>query len=158
MFAMAVRNDALRSNPVAAVEGIAKGPSRASAAIPLEEVLAFRKTVREDAEMQRLDLSDLLEFMLFSGCRVGEALALRWQYVDLDDKSVTFRATVGRAKGKGLVLQEHGKTKSSARTIQVPEEALGLLRRRMCGDLPSDELVFPSMLGNLRDTLNTKVD
>jgi integrase len=158
MFAMAVRNDAVRSNPVAAVEGIAKGPSRASSAIPLEEVPKFRQVVRDDAELQRLDLSDLLEFMLFTGCRIGEALALRWQYVDLDDKTVTFRATVSRAKGHGLVLQEHGKTESSARTIQVPDEVLELLRRRLAADLPSGELVFPSMLGKLRDTSNTEAD
>ena len=158
MFAMAVRNDALRSNPVAAIEGIAKGPSRASSALPLDEVPAFRKLIREDAEMRRLDLSDLLEFMLFTGCRIGEALALRWKYVDLDEKSVTFQATVSRAKGQGLVLQEHGKTESSARTIRVPEEVLEILRRRLSADLPSDELVFPSMLGKLRDTSNTEAD
>jgi len=158
MFAMAVRHDALKANPVAALEGIAKGPSRASSALPLDEVAAFRAKIRVDEEMQRLDLGDLLEFMLFTGCRIGEALALRWSHVDLEGEHVTFRATVSRAKGQGLTIQEHGKTESSARTIHVPQEVVELLRRRAEQDLPSPDLVFPSVLGKLRDTSNTEAD
>ncbi len=155
MFAMAVRNDALKSNPVSTVEGIAKGPSRAAAAIPLDQVASFRAAIRADPELQRLDISDLFEFMLFTGCRIGEALALRWSHVNLEKSAVTFSASVSRAKGQGLVLQEHGKTASSSRTITVSGEVVALLRDRARN---SGDLVFPSMLGNLRDTSNTEAD
>lgn len=40
----------------------------------------------------------------------------------------------------------------------MPDDVLELLRRRQAADLPSDELVFPSMLGKLRDTSNTESD
>ena len=154
MFALAVRNDVLRSNPVVGVEGIKKTGTSSASAIPLEGVPAFRKAIREDADLKRLDIADLFDFMLFTGCRIGEALALRWSHVDFEKHTVRFAATVNRARGQGLILQEHGKTASSTRTISVPSEVIDLLRRRE----RISELVFPSMLGNLRDTSNTEAD
>ena len=154
MFAIAVRDDVLRSNPVAGVEGIRKPSVRGASALPLEQVVKFRQVVRGDPEMLRLDLADLLEFMLFTGCRVGEALGLRWSHVAVDRATVTFAATVSRARGQGLILQEHGKTSRSNRTITIPAAAVAILRARE----RSSELVFPSMLGKLRDTSNTEAD
>lgn len=154
MFAIAVRNDVLRSNPVIGVEGIAKPASTAATAIPLEGVAEFRRVIRADAELQRLDIVALFEFMLFTGCRIGEALALRWSKVDFAKSTVTFSATVNRVKGAGLVLQEHGKTDSSSRTISVPAEVMTILS----GRAHNGDLIFPSMLGQLRDTSNTEAD
>ena len=154
MFALAVRNDVLRSNPVVGVEGIKNTGTSSASAIPLEGVPAFRKAIREDADLKRLDIADLFDFMLFTGCRIGEALALRWSHVDFEKNTVRFAATVNRARGQGLILQEHGKTASSTRTISVPSDVIDLLRRRE----RISELVFPSMLGNLRDTSNTEAD
>jgi integrase len=81
-------------------------------------------------------------------------LALRWSHVDLDASLVTFAATVVRISGGGLHLQEQTKTDSSTRTIGVQPEVVELLRRRYAvGDW---DLVFPSMLGKLRDAGNTE--
>jgi hypothetical protein len=35
-----------------------------------------------DPDAQRLDLADLVEFMLVTGVRIGDACALRWSTVD----------------------------------------------------------------------------
>ena len=83
ILGMAVRADALRTNPVAQVAAIRRGSSRASTALQLESVPAFIDTVVNDAELQRADVGDLLAFMVMSGCRIGEALALPWDRVDL---------------------------------------------------------------------------
>lgn len=155
MFGIAVREDAIRTNPVAGVENISRGESKGAIALPLEDVTRFREAIRGDEELARLDIVDLMEFMLFVGCRVGEALALRWSHVDLAKGTITLSATVSRARGEGLILQEHGKTASSTRTITVPEEALAILRSRSDN---GNELVFPSMLGKLRDGNNTERD
>ena len=56
--------------------------------------------------------------MLFTGCRIGEALALRWTHVDVEAGCVTFAATVVRTSERGLEVQEHGKTDSSNRVDQ----------------------------------------
>ncbi|WP_374193821.1 tyrosine recombinase XerC [Glaciihabitans sp. dw_435] len=154
MFAMALRNDAILSNPVVGVEGIRKKTSRAAKAIPLADVAAFRVAIRGDDELQRLDMVDLWDFMLFTGARIGESLGLRWSYVDFEAGTVAFAAGVNRVRGKGLVLQEWLKTDGSTRTISVPAELLDVLRVRP----RISEMVFPSMLGKLRDTSNTEAD
>lgn len=154
MLALAVRHDALKSNPVVAIKGNSKKASRASTAIPLDGVSDFRRVIR-GGELERLDVIDLLEFMLFTGCRIGEASALRWTHVDLKSRTVTFSATVGHVTGQGLILQEHGKTDSSSRTVRVPDEVNALLVARQNRWLLSANLVFPSMQGKLRDTSNT---
>jgi integrase len=154
MLGAAVRYGAIPSNPVSAMEPIRQPRLRASTALPLDGVPAFLATISADEELRRLDLPDLFAFMLFTGCRIGEALALRWSHVDLDGPKVTFAATVVRVRGSGLRIQEHGKTESSRRTITVPAAARELLERR-----PHDtDLVFPSMRGLLRDTSNTEAD
>ncbi|WP_162850702.1 tyrosine-type recombinase/integrase [Amnibacterium kyonggiense] len=154
MFGVAVRSDVLRSNPISAVESPRRKVTHASMAIPLDGVPAFLETIRADERLRELDISDLFEFMLFTGCRIGEALALRWSHVDLDAATVTFAATAVRTKERGLEIQEHGKTDTSNRIISVPLEVLELLQRRE----HSAEVVFPSLSGKLRDTNNTEAD
>jgi integrase len=115
-------------------------------------VPGFLDLLRTDEELCRLDIGDLFAFMSFTGCRIGEALDLRWSRVDLEHGTVTFGSTVVRVRGAGLALQEQGKTVSLTRTISVPDAAMEVLRRRD----PPLELVFPSMKGHLRDTGNTE--
>lgn len=154
MLGLAVRRGALPASPMQSLEPISQPRARASHALPLEDVPRFLDTIRADQELQRLDLPDLFAFMLYTGCRIGEALALRWSHVDLDRGLVTFSATVVRVTGQGLAIQEHGKSDSSGRTISVSKAACDLLAGR-----PRDtELVFPSMRGRLRDTANTEAD
>jgi integrase len=89
----------------------------------LEDVPTFLDILRTDTELRRLDIGDLFAFMVLTGCRIGEALALAWSRADLEHVTVTFDSTVVRVRGAGLALQEQGKTISSTRTISLPEEA-----------------------------------
>lgn len=160
MLALAVVNDAIASNPVAGIENIRRpDTSSAATALPLDEVPAFLEKIRGDKEMQRLDLIDLWEFMLATGCRIGEALGLVWDRVDLDAGTVTIGPNVVRIRGVGLTIQSEGKTAAARRTIIVPSATVELLRRRV-ESVPATDLglVFPSMLGKLRDTSNTEAD
>jgi integrase len=159
MFALAVRNDAITTNPVVGIAGIERKRSHAAKALPVDEVPAFLATVQADEELRRLDMVELWEFMARTGCRIGEALALRWDRVDLGASTVTLGPSVSRVPGQGLFIQEAGKTSTSERTIVVPGEVVTMLylRREV---LPGNDLdlVFPSMLGKLRDTSNTEAD
>lgn len=155
-FGLAVRREALKSNPVATLERIAQPRPRTSSALPLDDVPHFLRTIRGDAELQRLDISDLFEFMLYTGCRIGEALALRWTAVDMEHGRVTFAGTVIRLPREGARIQEHGKTADSTRTVSVATPVVVLLHRRRSS--LSGELVFPSMLGYVRDVPNTEAD
>ena len=102
--------------------------------------------------MQRWDVGELLAFMVMSGCRIGEALGLAWEDVDLDAAKVTFDATVVRVPSQGLLHQQHGKTAASTRTISIPAQAVGLLNRRA----GTASVVFPRLAGTLRDPVEVE--
>jgi len=159
MFALAVRNDAITVNPVAGIAGIEKKRTHGATALPLGEVENFLATLANDPEMRRLDMVDLWSFMAYTGCRIGEALALRWSFVDLEHSLVTLGPSVSRIKGKGLIIYEPAKSSTSRRTITIPVPALAILTNRN-ETQPGNELdlVFPSMFGKLRDTSNTESD
>lgn len=68
--------------------------------------------------------------MLETGLRVGEALALRWKYVDLNRKAIRIEATIlNQADKKRSVLQESPKTISSKRTVPLTKKAEEILKK-----------------------------
>lgn len=61
------------------------------------------------------------------GLRQGEALALRWQDIDLDRGVLKVRHSLGRVTGEGLVLGPV-KSKTGVRTIALPAPLVAELR------------------------------
>jgi integrase len=90
---IAVRSDVLRSSPMSAVEPLRRTVNEAATAIPLDGVPSFLEVIRSDERLLEIDISDVLKFMLFTGCRIGEALALRWDHGDVEAGFVTVAAT-----------------------------------------------------------------
>lgn len=60
-------------------------------------------------------VADLVAYVAATGCRIGEALSLRWADVDLST---------------GRVIVQEGKTESARRRVDLPAWALARLRRR----------------------------
>jgi integrase len=52
------------------------------------------------------DLPDLVRFLLGTGCRIGEALALTWPNVDLERHLINIDSTLIRVKGQGLLIKD----------------------------------------------------
>lgn len=77
--------------------------------------------------------------MLGTSDRIGEALALRKRDVNdsVSPMQVTVAGTLVVVKGKGVYRQDHPKTSTSRRVLQVPEFTAKVLRRRL--DLLHDE-------------------
>jgi integrase len=69
---------------------------------------------------------DVLLLIAATGMRRGEALALRWSDVDLDNGTVTVRGTLGRIGGR-LVVSEP-KTDRSRRTVPIGAPLVAMLR------------------------------
>jgi len=77
--------------------------------------------------------SDVLEVLIGTGLRIGEALALRPADLDLDDGIPRLRVTgtlVTRV-GHGLGRQDHPKSDESDRELAIPPFAVDALRRQL---------------------------
>lgn len=99
-FERAIEDDIIRSNPVSGV----KLPSEATKqskvdVLTIEEQKAYMKACDE------VQGGFILIFCLYTGCRIGEAMALKWENIDLDKREIH--------------IVEHLKTKSSKRTIPI---------------------------------------
>ncbi|MER7445355.1 site-specific integrase [Microbacterium sp. NPDC097977] len=86
--------------------------------------------------------------LLGTECRPGEALALRWDDVDLEGGWITIEGTVTRVAGVGLIPQEAPKSEASRRKLALPRFVLDALVRRRVNAYC--EWVFPSAVGTLR--------
>ena len=152
----AVRDGLLARNPAAAVKrpGVERREVTRLPAAGVAELLRA-------AEVSRYHPALML--IARTGLRRGEALALRWQHVDLDARVIRVVATIGRVDG-ALVVSEP-KTERSRRTVPLSSAAVELLRdhrvmqdaeRRLVGAAWQDHtgLVFTTATGGPVDPRN----
>ena len=71
-------------------------------------------------------LASVVTFALATGVRQGEALALRWQDVQLDAGTARVRHTLQRLSGRSVELAEP-KTDRSRRTLTLPASVVAML-------------------------------
>jgi integrase len=169
MFALAVRHDALRTNPVKEVR-LPTRKKKPVQALSVDDVAALRKSLKAWQEETGVrgpgrgtDLLDVVDVMLGTGMRIGEVLALRWEDVDLGEHpTVTVAGTLVYLKGQGLRRQAHTKTASGFRILTLPAFAVEVLLRRSVDAVPTEtNAVFPSGKGtwkwpnNYRRTLRS---
>ena len=85
--------------------------------------------------------------LAYTGCRVGEALALTWQDVDLGLGTIVISKSVQRVDKEWVVTSP--KTRSGTRVISLPSEAVQVLRiqAERCVAQGIRDLVFPSGQG-----------
>ncbi|TFB87277.1 site-specific integrase [Cryobacterium algoricola] len=159
MMGVAARSDAVVVNPVREIGNITRRRQGATA-IPVQDLPDLLEAVRRDARLNELDQADVIVFLAGTGCRLGEALALRWSAFDPAAGTISIEANVVRAHGRGLLLQDHPKTKAGARTISIPNSLRHLLMERQGRIRVRSEydLVFPTVRGNIRDPRNTSRD
>lgn len=115
-------------------------PSEVSAqrVLSVKEQENLRKTAAE------ADLPTLLG--LYTGMRLGEVCALKWEDVDWDEGTVTIRRTAQRLRRNGagdktMVMIGAPKSRKSHRTIPLPKFILKLLAqyRETC---PASDFIF----------------
>ena len=156
VLGLAVRHGAVPVNPVRDIGRITSTPRRQPRALTSEERNEWIAQLHSDPDAARKDLSDLCEWMLGTGVRIGEALAVSWEDVDLTTGVVEIDHTLVRIKGVGLI-RKGTKSVAGARTLRLPAFALAMLRRRKLaagGRGP----VFPDSAGGWRDPSNTSRD
>lgn len=105
-------------------------------------------------------LRPIVSFLLGTGCRRGEVLALRWKDVDWDNSRIRIERSVEQTKKGGLKFKSP-KTKNSRRNVAISPWLLAELRahhlrqqeRRLSlgmGRAPDDSLVFARWDGSTR--------
>lgn len=158
MCSLAVRNDALRSNPCRETRRISGAPRARPRALAVDEVSKLLDGLEGLPEAVRQDLPDLVAFLAATGARIGEACAVGWADVDFGENTVHLHGTVVRLRGAGLVIGSP-KSTSSDRIIEPPMWCMRMLhaRRLRQGGTSSSGIVFPApRSGELRDPSNTR--
>ncbi len=160
---VAARHDALDRNPVRDTGSIETPAKKAPKALTAVEARSLLDRLAADEQARSKDVPDLVAFMLATGCRIGEAIAVTWDALDLDAGTVGIRSTVVRVTGQGLVCKGT-KTASGARVLVLPPWCVEMLRGRASrvgargGAATQEEPVFPAPLGGWRDPSNTQAD
>jgi integrase len=157
MLGLAVRHGALTHNPIRDVARITR-PHRPVRALAREEVAQLRAALRTDDAARVLDIPDLVDFILGTGLRIGEACAVRWSAVDLVAGVLEVNSTVVRTRERGLIVQERPKSAAGWRIIALPDSTIEMLRRRRGARALTSAVVFRSPLGKVRDRSNTTGD
>lgn len=131
---LAVRYGAISANPVREVDRIEHHAKKLPRALGPDQVRLVRTHLANDKSAINADLPDLVTFMLGTGTRIGEALAVLWHQVNLDTARVKITSTVVRVKGEGLISKPtkiQGRPTRTRHARMAPRRApQAILRRR----------------------------
>jgi len=152
----AVRLGLVPVNPLDAVTA-PRAPYREMNTLSVDEVHELFRTTRNDW------LHPLWVVLVTTGLRLGEALALRWEDIDLDRGSLSVHRALQRQNRQGLVIVDP-KSASSRRTVELTQIAIDALRahrkswesrRDLLGaDWRGTSTVFASDVGSPLDPTN----
>lgn len=160
MFALAVEDRATATNPVRDSSARISHRRKVPRALTVSETSQLRAMLAASPRANDLDLWDLVDWMLATGCRIGEALAARGglnadrkSLVDLESHTWEVNATMVRQPGGGLIIQPRPKTKAGWRIVALPPFAISIACDRLARR--EDAILFPSPLSReLRDPNN----
>lgn len=157
MFALAVRRNALTTNPIRDTGQLRK-PRKRVVALDREQLDDVRSAIRrwqqptpgKSGPRPTSDLADIVDLMLATGARIGEILAVRWEDADLaaEHPILTICGTIIYIKGKGFFRQEWTKSDAGYRSVVLPRFAVGmLLERKLTAAADPNDAIFPSRRG-----------
>jgi site-specific recombinase XerC len=133
-FALAVTHGALTANPVREIKIRATSPRRLPRAPEVDEREQWFELLRQDERAVKADLVDLTKFMLATGERIGESLAVTWRDLNRETEEIDCSHQIQRIKGQGLV-RRRVKSAAGDRIMVLPGWALEMLLARWSGRL-----------------------
>jgi integrase len=167
MFRLAARYGAVTVNPVREAAPVTAAKKTRIRSLTRDEADELTDLLRAHQRAVDLDLPDLVDFMLGTGVRIGEALAVRHgtdadgePLLDLEHATVEINATIVRIKAAGLIIQAWPKTNAGWRRLALPPSVVTMIERRSreLRFTPPHDVIFGSPLGHLRDPSNTAGD
>ena len=142
ILGLAVRFGVLPYNPIRDASRLEGQAEKSPRALTRDERTTLFSGLVSDPVARREDLVDLTRFLLATGQRIGECLAVTWLDVDLAAGTVAVDHTVIRVKGRGLV-RKGTKSKAGERTLILPSWTLDDLRARHSAGIHLEDPVFP---------------
>lgn len=164
---LAVLEDILDNNPVTNLPRITGGNTRSKRTFTTDELASFLSALDNDRHATRADLPAFLRFLFGTGVRYGEALAVRWQDINLGEHPITvggvsipeqscwINGNLVEVEGRGVV-RHHGKTAAANRIVGLPQFLVALLMVRREVDDHDDDPVFPNGIAAWRRPTNVQ--
>lgn len=95
----------------------------------------------------------LFQFLLETGVRISEALALTWNDIDYSRKEIRVNKTITRTSGNGFEVSDSTKNESSTRVIPLTDSIARILkeqgeRNALLHAMPFDKRIFLNARGN----------
>lgn len=170
VMALAVRHDAIRTNPVL-MTGALKKSRHEVKVVSIDELAHIRRIIAEWRTGEAVmgpkpdgQLAQIFDVILGTGARIGEALALRIcdiQFGDAETGSaatVTISGTIVPRRGLGLVRQDHPKHSKHWRVVTVPSFVVAALKARIAVIDTSDPdgLIFQTRKSTILSPANVR--
>lgn len=171
---IAVRHGVLKVNPVKQMDDIEDtGRKKKPRAYDAIRTLEFFAAIDLDRVAAQTNLNKILKALFFTGARIGETLALRWQDANLTDekivaydtaldeeqvippRSVWFNGNVVPVTGKGVV-RHSGKTSGSVGVVELPDAMVSMLLMLRPPNAAPEDPIFPSARGGWRHPNNVQ--
>jgi integrase len=164
LLQIAVEAGILDHNPITSMRRIRGGAQNPAKAIDALAVPEFFARLDADKHASTADLPAIIRALFGLGCRIGEVLALCWEYVNLDDtpvertvfagtphektrtippRSLWINATISDPVGKPP-SRTPVKSKRSERIVGIPEFLYLVLSMRKTADGRTGDPVFPN--------------
>ena len=159
-FNQAVRDDIIVKNPVQGVyKEVARGREWRSyhkSAVSAETQRCFLDYIHNSPEFRHWE--NFFIFLFGTGCRIGEAIAIRWEDISFIDGEIHINRSVYYKNGK--YYQDLPKTEAGIRTIPILDEVGQALVREsqvakltkapIDGNVPGEKgLIFTSRKGKM---------
>lgn len=74
-----------------------------------------------------INIRALIETALFTGCRRGEVVGLKWSDIDFENKTLSVRRSIFKPKS-GKAFEKEPKTKNSIRSMAIPQQLVDTLQ------------------------------
>lgn len=155
VFGNAVKERIITWNPCDTVKDLKKTEPKAvetiHRALTREETKAFFAS----AENVNSWYLNLYKFLLLTGCRIGEASALKYNDIDYKQNVIHIRRTLTKSESGGLCIGDTTKSRDGVRDIPITQKIKNVLEsqkelKRLVGfSLRMDGLIFVSPKNNM---------
>lgn len=101
------------------------------------KLLLEQSTIKYSNGKNKYRLGYGIQFLLYTGLRIGEALALTWEDIDIENKIVKINKNLKQVKNRDknkqgnykIIIQDSTKTKSGSRFIPLNNKSIEALNR-----------------------------